>query len=153
MANDLELAEELGARLNGLRRVLRRRVRATLDGPALPGGQVELLRLVETEPGIGVSAAARTLTLAGNSVSTLVNQLTEAGYLRRETDPADRRGAQLFLTEAAAQRLDTWRANRAAIVGAALTELSPAERTAIATALPALARLTEALAQHDEEAT
>jgi DNA-binding MarR family transcriptional regulator len=147
VANDLELAEQLSARLNGLRRVLRRRVRATLDGPALAGAQVELLRLVETEPGIGVSAAARSLQLAGNSVSTLVNQLTEAGYLTRETDPADRRSARLFLTDAATKRLTTWRANRAAIVADALNRLDAEQREAIRNALPALANLSELLAE------
>ncbi|GAA1788893.1 hypothetical protein GCM10009682_08690 [Luedemannella flava] len=41
------------------------------------------------QTGIGVPAAARELRLAGNPVSTLINQLTEAGHLCRETDPAD----------------------------------------------------------------
>ena len=148
---DMELAEELAARLNGLRRVLRRRLRAKLDGPPLAGGQVELLRLVESEPGISVSAAARALQLAGNTVSTLVNQLTTAGYLRRDTDPADRRGAQLRVTPAATRRLDAWRDTRADLIGAALATLSEADRDAMEKALPALARLTQAMASNDEE--
>ena len=62
------------------------------------GAQLELLQLVEAEPGVGVAAAARSLHLAGNSVSTLVNQLVEADLLQRAVDPDDRRAARLHLT-------------------------------------------------------
>jgi DNA-binding MarR family transcriptional regulator len=95
------LADTLMEDINGLRRVVRRRMRARLPDPALSGSLVELLRAVEATPGIGVAAAARTMHLANNSVSTLVYQLVDAGYLRRETDPNDRRAAQLYLTDAA----------------------------------------------------
>jgi len=141
------LADALAEQLNGVRRVLRRQLRAGLSGPAMPGSQVELLRLVESTPGIGVSAAAAQLHLAGNSVSTLVNQLTEAGLLRRERDPADRRSARLLLTDAAAARLDAWRAARISLLAEALDELAEDERQALAAALPALARLSGVVAQ------
>ncbi|NJC73899.1 MarR family transcriptional regulator [Planosporangium thailandense] len=120
-----------------------------MDGPALTASQVELLRLVENSAGIGVSAAARALHLAGNSVSTLVNQLTEAGYLRRETDPQDRRAVRLYLTDAATTRLTSWRSARAELVGTGLAALPAADREAIVQALPALRRLTEALAEEN----
>jgi DNA-binding MarR family transcriptional regulator len=139
------LAESLAAQLNGVRRVLRRRVRAGLGVPELIGSQVELLRLVESAPGIGVSAAAQQLRLAANSVSTLVNQLTEAGLLRRERDPVDRRSARLLLTPAAQSRLAAWRAARVELLAGALSTLDGAERDALAAAVPALSRLAEAL--------
>lgn len=69
------LPEELADALVGVQRLLRRRLRAGLTAPRLRGAEVELLRLVESRPGIGVSDAAKELYLAGNSVSTLVNQL------------------------------------------------------------------------------
>jgi DNA-binding MarR family transcriptional regulator len=144
-----DFAEEVIQQLNGVRRVLRRRLRAGLDGPALTAAQVELLQLVEGSAGISVSAAARGLRLAGNSVSTLVNQLSEAGYLRRETDPQDRRAARLYLTEAATARLSSWRAARAELVDAGLAALPAADREAIARALPALRRLAEAVEEEN----
>lgn len=55
------------------------------------------------------------LALAADSVSTLVNQLAGAGYLLRETDPADRR-ARLLPTPAAETRLREWRRHRAELV-------------------------------------
>jgi DNA-binding MarR family transcriptional regulator len=110
---------------------------------------LELLRFVEAEPGTGVAAAARALRLAGNSVSTLVNQLVAAGLLCREVDPTDRRAARLALTDAAAGRLAAWRRARGELVGTALDRLSAADQAAVAAALPALRRL---LTELEEEA-
>ncbi|WP_028924056.1 MarR family winged helix-turn-helix transcriptional regulator [Pseudonocardia acaciae] len=144
----LRLAEELMGGVAALRRVVRRRLRGTVPGPALSGAQLELLRFVETEPGTGVAAAARALRLAGNSVSTLVNQLVARGLLDREVDPADRRAVRLVLTDAAASRLAAWRAARSELVGAALDRLPADDRAAVRAALPALRRL---LAELEEE--
>jgi len=145
------LADELMEHLNGVRRVVRRLVRARLDEPNLTSSQVELLRVVEASPGTGVAAAARTMHLAGNSVSALVYQLVDAGYLRRETDPADRRAAKLHLTPAARNRLGKWRAGRVEVVGTGLAQLTAAEREHLTRALPALRRLADVLSTVDEE--
>ncbi|TNC23344.1 MarR family winged helix-turn-helix transcriptional regulator [Amycolatopsis alkalitolerans] len=144
------LAESLMTTMAGLRRRVRRRVvaQAGLE-PALRGAQIELLRVVENAPGVGVAAAARKLHLAGNSVSTLVNQLVEAGMLDRRIDPADRRAARLELTEAAHTRLATWRRTRTEYVAGKLDQLSEVDRSAIAAALPAIGRLVTAI-EEDE---
>jgi DNA-binding MarR family transcriptional regulator len=127
--------------MGALRRVVRRRLRAALPAPRLRGAQLELLQLVETEPGIGVAAAARALHLAGNSVSTLVNQLVNEGFLIREVDPVDRRAARLRLTEHAEARLANWRRARTELVEAAVSRLSSTDQAALAAALPAFRRL------------
>lgn len=136
-----ELAERLLGAVHGIRRVVRRRVRADVPGQPLPGAQVEVLRVVADRPGIGVAAAARELHLAANSVSTLVNQLVDAGLLRREPDPADRRATRLELTGAAHDRMAHWRRLRAGLVADALTGLSEVDRDALEAALPALEKL------------
>ncbi|MEU7790113.1 MarR family transcriptional regulator [Amycolatopsis sp. NPDC049159] len=135
------LADRLLGAVQGIRRVVRRRVRAEVPGSPLPGAQVEVLRVVADHPGIGVAAAARELHLANNSVSTLVNQLAEAGLLRREPDPADRRAARLEITGAARDRMASWRRARTGLVAEALTALSEEDREAIENALPALEKL------------
>ncbi|WP_413803358.1 MarR family winged helix-turn-helix transcriptional regulator [Streptomyces iranensis] len=134
--------------LGGVQRLIRRRLRAGMTEPRLRGAQVELLRLVMARPGIRVSAAAKELYLAGNSVSTLVNQLVKAGYLHRETDPADRRSAQLTATPAAEARLGEWQARRGALVREQVAKLSESDRAALAAAVPALRKLAENL--HEE---
>ncbi|QKW26159.1 MarR family transcriptional regulator [Streptomyces seoulensis] len=141
-------ADDLADALVGVQRMIRRRLRAGLTVARLRGAEVELLRLIEARPGIGVSDAAKELHLAGNSVSTLVNQLVRDGQLVRETDPADRRAARLLLTEAARTRLRDWRERRAALVRGQVERLAPADRDALREAIPALRRLAENL--HEE---
>jgi DNA-binding MarR family transcriptional regulator len=134
-------ADELMTLVLGVRRVVRRRLRAELPGPVLRGAQIELLQLVEAEPEVGVAAAARSLHLAGNTVSTLVNQLVDAGMLHRGVDPHDRRAARLSLTDAAQIRLARWRGARSALVADAVARLSEQDVAALEAALPALKNL------------
>ncbi|WP_066943775.1 MarR family winged helix-turn-helix transcriptional regulator [Microtetraspora fusca] len=142
------LSVSLADVLSGIQRLVRRRLRSGLAAPPLRGAQVELLRLATDNPGIGVSAAARELCLAANSVSTLVNQLIAAGLLLRETDPADRRSARLSATPEAETRLRAWRDRRAALLQEHVVRLGEGDRAALAAALPALRRLAESL--HEE---
>ncbi|MCC3768418.1 MarR family winged helix-turn-helix transcriptional regulator [Streptomyces sp. UNOC14_S4] len=139
------LSDELAGVLKGIQRLARRSVWAGLAAPRLRGAQAELLRVVVERPGIGVSAAAKELYLAANSVSTLVNQLVRAGLLRRETDPRDGRAAMLHPTPACLERLRDLDARRGALFRDRLATLTPADRAALAAALPALRRLAESL--------
>jgi DNA-binding MarR family transcriptional regulator len=138
-------AKEVVAITAALRRVYRRRLRDLIPGPRLRGAQLELLQHVEAEPGTGVAAAARALHLAGNSVSTLVNQLVEEGLLRREIDPADRRAARLLLTGRAQARLTEWRSARGRLIAVALERMPSVDQEALAAALPAFRRLIQEL--------
>ncbi|MER5913105.1 MarR family transcriptional regulator [Streptomyces sp. NPDC001982] len=143
--------QELADALVGIQRLIRRRLRIGMTLPRMRGAEVELLRLVETRPGIGISDAAKELYLAGNSVSTLVNQLAKDGYLIRETDPADRRAARLRLTGAARDRLRDWQLRRAALIGRHVSRLDGADREALRAALPALRKLAVTLHEEAEE--
>lgn len=146
---DDDLAAELARTVSGLHRASRRRTGAAMPGGALPAAQAELLVVVSRQPGIRVAAAADQLHLAGNSVSTLVNALAEAGLLRREADPADRRAARLSLTGAGERRIAAWRDARAAQFARALGRTAPGDRASVAAALPALRRLLDALRDDD----
>ncbi|MET9530374.1 MULTISPECIES: MarR family transcriptional regulator [unclassified Streptomyces] len=147
MATD-EFPDSLADVLAGVHRLVRRRLRRGLTSPPLRGAQAELLRLVGGRPGIRVSDAAKELYVAGNSVSTLVNQLTRAGYLIRESDPGDRRAVRLTLTPAAHERLRDWQTRRGELVRDQVARLSGEDRAALAAALPALRRLAGNL--HEE---
>jgi DNA-binding MarR family transcriptional regulator len=138
VTSPLALADDLMSVNAALRRVVRRHLRSDLPGPHLRGAHVEVLRVVKQRPGIGVAAAAHQLGLVANTVSTVVNQLTADGMLRRETDPDDRRAVRLHLTDIAAQRLDAWRQARTELVAGAVSALSSQDRHAVADALPAL---------------
>ncbi|MBW8816925.1 MAG: MarR family transcriptional regulator, partial [Streptomyces sp.] len=99
-----------------------------------------------------VSDAAKELHLAGNSVSTLVNQLVKEGHLVRETDPADRRAARLLLTEKAETRLGDWKQRRVALMSRHVTRLDAADQEALRAALPALRALAVTLHEEAEDA-
>lgn len=145
------IADDLMATNAALRRLLRRLLRPHMTAwPDMRGAQIELLRVVHRRPGIGVAAAARELQLAGNSVSTLVNQLVDLGMLVRETDPADRRAIRLQLTDAARKRLAEWRRIRTDLVASGMDALPVADRKAIQRALPALHALLDQLSEEGE---
>jgi len=143
--------DALADTLAGVQRLIRRRLRSGMTAPRLRGAEVELLRLVVAHPGIGVSEAAKELYLAGNSVSTLVNQLVRDGYVIRETHPADRRAARLLPTPAAEARLSDWRRRRAALVRRQVARLDEADRAALEAALPALRKLAANLHEEADE--
>ena len=126
--------------------MLRRRVRDDWPLEPLPAAQVELLRLVSEQPGVGVGEAAARLHLAANTVSTLVGQLGSAGLIERTSDPLDRRSARLVLTPAADARIAAWRERRVEAARRALEALSADDRVRLHAALPALERLVEELA-------
>ena len=140
------LAAELSESLSGLNRTVRRHVRSRLRLEPLAGAQGELLRLVAERPGISVSAAAKELRLAGNSVSTQVQQLGRLGYLTRETSPTDRRGAVLRATPAGEERLSRWADERAELFARQLHRLTEKDVEALAAALPALRALADSIA-------
>jgi DNA-binding MarR family transcriptional regulator len=63
--------------------------------------QAQALLMVTGSPGINVGGLAAALSKDQASTSIIVDRLMTMGLLRRETDPADRRRAQLYLTDEA----------------------------------------------------
>jgi DNA-binding MarR family transcriptional regulator len=60
--------------------------------------QAQALMVIDVNPGINVGTLAATLSKDQASTSIVVDKLMGLGLLTRETDPEDRRRAQLFLT-------------------------------------------------------
>ncbi|MFG1676032.1 MarR family winged helix-turn-helix transcriptional regulator [Micromonospora sp. NPDC049282] len=135
----------LGAGLGELHRLLRRKTVARADLDPLPESQVEVLLLVRAAPGISGKEVARRLGTAPNTVSTLVRDLSDAGLLVRDRDPADRRVVRLRLTEAAHRRMADHEVRRAALLTEALADLDPPARAAVLAAAPHVDALLTAL--------
>ncbi|MFV2103722.1 MarR family transcriptional regulator [Micromonospora sp. LOL_024] len=142
-----ETLSQLGAALGDLHRVLRRRASQRTGRALLPDAQVEVLRLVQRQPGISVREAAERLGAAANTVSTIVGELTSAGLLRRDRDPADRRTVRLGLTEVARERIAAYGQHRREVLAAALAGLDAADREQLLAAVPALTRLADRAAE------
>jgi DNA-binding MarR family transcriptional regulator len=139
------LAEDLLVAMSAIRRNARRTGRRPALLFSLSGSQLELLRLVRRNPQISVARAAEELSLAPNTVSTLVGQLTEAGLLERRADSSDRRVARLDLAPEARKNVEGWLERRSEAVVRALGHLRDEERTALETAVPALLSLADEL--------
>ncbi|GAA3627039.1 MarR family transcriptional regulator [Nonomuraea rosea] len=77
------------------------------------------------------------------AITQTVTKLEREGLVARQPDPSDGRAILVHVTEAGAAIVNGRRADRIAHLETLSTGLTPAERAAIAAALPALARLVE----------
>jgi DNA-binding MarR family transcriptional regulator len=135
------LADELLATMASIRRSGRLVAGRPVELSALTGSQVDLVRLVLRRPGVSVTQAAEELRLAGNTVSTLVRQLTDAGLLIRRADNSDRRVARLDLSAAMQRKVAAFRDRRVAMLSAAMAQLSSSDQHRLAGAIEVLGTL------------
>ena len=140
-------SEDLLDSLAAIRRATRRHKGRPAELSSLTTAQLELARVVRRHPGISVAGAAESMSLAPNTVSTLVRDLVAAGLLHRRTDPSDRRVGRLELTPTWKRKIDAWRDRRVTVVAEAMRRLPAADRSRLQDALPALALLADELEQ------
>ncbi|MFD4603078.1 MarR family winged helix-turn-helix transcriptional regulator [Streptomyces sp. NPDC058464] len=129
-----------------LHRVLQQRQSPPAGESRRPLAQVEVLRLVDSQPGISVGDVATALGMQPNNVSTLVTQLTNDGFLERRPSARDKRYVELHPTgkmRTAAGQVD---ASLSVVINEALEQLSPQVAERITEALPGLWDLAKALA-------
>jgi DNA-binding MarR family transcriptional regulator len=131
------LASELDARLIALWRTVGRFGRDDLSRTA-----ASVLAALRDGGPQRVTALATAESVAQPSMTTLLSRLERDGLVTRGSDPADARAVLVTITAEGLERLTTIRAARAAVIEARLAELKPAERDALAAAIPALAKLT-----------
>ena len=139
-------ARELTDAVARLRRVLRAGIRTDIAWESLPMAQVEILQTLADISPARVNDMADRLHLAQSTVSGLIGQMMAAGLVRREIDSTDRRAAVVTLTEMGEQQLRAWEGAHVQWIHGALGRLTAADRSAISSSLPALRRLTDALA-------
>ncbi|MGA8113598.1 MAG: MarR family transcriptional regulator, partial [Actinocatenispora sp.] len=114
--------------------------------------QLELMAGLAERPGARPGELARSLRLAPNTVTTLVNGLARTGMVTRTDDPTDRRMVRLALTSAGHDALASWAGTNELILHRAQENLTDEQRAALRAALPALTQLVaviDAVADHD----
>jgi len=130
------LADALRAVLAGITLWLRQEVGHLHVSPSQATVLVMLLdgprRMTELTRSIGV---------AGPSMTVLVDRMERAGWVRRASDPADRRAVRVEITLEGREAILEVQEARAALLAKRLATLSPEYRAAIADAIPALAAL------------
>jgi DNA-binding MarR family transcriptional regulator len=140
-----DLPAQLAVDLHELVSKLRRRLREQVDAGDLPPSQVAVLRRLEREGPITVSALARVAGVRSQSMGATVAALQAAGLVNGTPDPADGRQTLLSLTPACRKWI---RQNRAAkqdwLLRVIDTELTAREQQELARALALLNRVVDA---------
>ena len=131
------LAAELDARLIALWRTIGRVGRRDLSRTA-----ASVLAALRDGGPQRVTALAAAEAVAQPTMTTLLSRLERDGLAERASDPADARAVLVSITAEGLERLTAIREARADAIELRLAELEPAEREAIAAALPALSKLT-----------
>jgi DNA-binding MarR family transcriptional regulator len=81
--------------------------------------------------------------IAPSTLTRLVTVLEESGYVRRTADPSDARASTLAITAHGQDALERIRVENTLMLTASLELLTPAQRSALAAALPVLEQLAE----------
>lgn len=137
-----ELARRVGASLREIRRGgAMARVRAAVlgwpDSPLELGGS-DTLAIVCERGGLRMSELAEALRVDASTATRAVDRLEAAGFVRRESDPADRRVVAVVATPAGLEQQVAVRERYAALMHGVLAGFDDAE-------LATLARLLERL--------
>jgi DNA-binding MarR family transcriptional regulator len=139
------LADELLGAIGAIRRSGRRRAGRPEELSQLTGSQLELVRLLRRRPGISVNEVAEDLHLAPNTVSTLVRQLVDMGFVVRRSQTADRRVARLDLADDLGQKIGGFRDRRMAVLVEAMHVLSVADQRRLRTTVGVMLKLQRAM--------
>jgi len=111
----------------------------------LPNGVLEILRVIESHPGITVAEVASRLGRQFSNVSVQLRELVAAGLVTRVRDAADKRFVALYPTEESQRIKKLLEGAWAEAMVSASSRLLPEEREKIAASLPALQRLAAIL--------
>ncbi len=125
-----------------LARLSRRLRRHQLAG--LTPTQLAALATVERSGPMRLGDLAAAEGIAPSTLTRLVTVLEDSGYVRRYADPSDARASTLAITPRGHDTLEHLRTESTLVLAASLRLLSPAQRSALAEALPVLEQLAEA---------
>jgi DNA-binding MarR family transcriptional regulator len=125
-----------------LARLSRRLRRHELAG--LTPTQLAALATVGNSGPIRLGDLAAAEGIAPSTLTRLVTALEDSGYVRRDADPNDARASTLAITPRGQDVLERIRIESTQVLAASLQLLTPAQRSALADALPVLEQLAEA---------
>jgi DNA-binding MarR family transcriptional regulator len=132
-----ELADEFTPRLSKLIRLLTRET----AGAGMSRTSLSVLATLRDAGTARITELAETEHVAQPSMTTLVSRLEKQGLVQRGADPHDGRAVAVVLTQTGRAELKRMTAARTELLAHRLQSLAPAERAALAAALPALDRL------------
>ena len=122
-------------------RLSRRLRRHELAG--LTPTQLAALSTVERAGPLRLGDLAAAEGIAPSTLTRLVTALEDSGYVRRFADPTDARASTLAITSRGHEMLERLRSETTMVLTQSLTLLTPAQRAALAEAIPVLEQLAE----------
>jgi DNA-binding MarR family transcriptional regulator len=114
------------------------RMAAALPGSTVPRPLWRLLGLLEQRGPSRISDLAAADQCSQPTMTGIVRQLADRGWVRRSTDPADGRAVVVSLTTAGRRALASARAHVGVAMAPRLAALAPEDRARLAAALPVL---------------
>jgi DNA-binding MarR family transcriptional regulator len=124
-----------------LARLSRRLRRHELAG--LTPTQLAALATVEQSGPIRLGDLAAIEGIAPSTLTRLISALEDSGYVQRCADPSDARASTLAVTAEGREMLDRIRTETTLVLARSLGELTSAQRSTLAAALPVLEQLAE----------
>jgi DNA-binding MarR family transcriptional regulator len=136
------------ARLAGDLRTEINRLAFHLRTPATRSGitptRLAALAAVARHPGgLRQGDLAELMNVTAPSMTRLMEILGEAGWIERTRDPDDQRALRVALTPLGQKTLDTLREESSTQLSTELSDLTAAERSALAAALPVIRKLAD----------
>jgi DNA-binding MarR family transcriptional regulator len=132
---DTELATRLRIAVGRLHRRIR------LASNDIPPLQLSTLVSIESYGPLRLGELAQREAVTAPTMSRVLASLDERGLITRSADPDDARSTRVALSSAGVEVLTQVRSHRTALLDARLAKLTPAQRSALADALPALEAL------------
>jgi DNA-binding MarR family transcriptional regulator len=106
--------------------------------------QLAALATVEQSGPLRLGDLAAAEGIAPSTLTRLVTALEDSGFVQRFADPSDARASTLAVTPQGHQALERIRGESNLVLAQSLRNLTPAQRSALAAALPVLEQLGEA---------
>jgi DNA-binding MarR family transcriptional regulator len=135
------LDAEQAARLRAVIGRLARRLRPTVAGSNLTPSQTSVLFTIVRFGPLGLSEVAEIESVNPTMLSRITAQLCDAGLIRREADPGDRRAASVKATAAGRKMREQIHRERTEALSAHVDRLDEREQEALWAALPVLEAL------------
>ncbi|HEX5182893.1 MAG TPA: MarR family transcriptional regulator [Allosphingosinicella sp.] len=135
--------DDMAAKLQTLATRLLRRARTADARSGLGSAQYSAMAALRAEAPLSLAALARREAVSHVTMSRVVASLVEAGLVRREPDPADRRSRLLSLTPEGRATYERISARRTQTVAAVLRLLRPETAAELVAALETVAARLE----------
>jgi DNA-binding MarR family transcriptional regulator len=138
-------SRELAVALMDISADVRRKSHEGTGVPALSNAAFDIVRVVESNPGITVAELATRLGRQLSNVSTQLKELVIRGLITRKHDPADKRFVALHPTEESLGIKTVLETAWSDAVSKAASQLTEDEREQLRASVPALRHLAEIL--------